>query len=243
MYRCCDVETTGFFDKKEDATPSGMMEIAWCDLKEGVVSRPTSHLVDCGIPVTIEARAVHHISDEMVLGEMRPDEACRILAEGDHRYLVAHNTDHESHYVGPGVVRVDGEDVERQWLCTYKIALRLWPDAPGHKLQELRYFLKLDEADGFESKLALPSHRAGPDAYVGCHLLRKVLAEAVVQNIDHDRMVKWSKGPALLYMCFLKKHKGTPWSQVPKDYLSWIVNKSDITDRDIGATAKFYLAR
>ena len=141
----------------------------------------------------------------------------------------------------PGVVA--GKDESRQWLCTYKIALRLWPDAPGHKLQELRYFLKLDEAKDFESKLALPSHRAGPDAYVGCHLLRKVLAEAEKQGIDHERMVKWSKGPALLYMCFLKKHKGTPWSQVPKDYLDWIVNKSDITDRDIRATAKFYLAR
>ena len=58
-----------------------------------------------------------------------------------------------------------------------------------------------------------------------------------------EDMARWSKGPALLHMCFLKKYKGTPWRDVPKDYLDWIVNKSDISDRDIRATAKFYLTR
>ena len=32
-------------------------------------------------------------------------------------------------------------------------------------------------------------------------------------------------------------------ASVPTDYLDWIVNKSDIKDRDIRATARFYLRR
>jgi hypothetical protein len=28
---------------------------------------------------------------------------------------------------------------------------------------------------------------------------------------------------------------------VPSDYLDWIVNKSDVTDRDIRATARYWL--
>ena len=79
---------------------------------------------------------------------------------------------------------------------------------------------------------------AGADAYVCAHLLRRILQEITV-----EQAVKWSSGPALLYMCFMRKHKGTPWKDVPRDYLDWVVNKSDITDRDIRATAKYYLTR
>ena len=105
---------------------------------------------------------------------------------------------------------------------------------------EMRYFLKLDDSEDFDPKLAMPPHRAAADAYVCAHLLRRILAEP---KITVEQLVRWSSGPALLYMCFLKKHKGTPWSQVPKDYLRWITEKSDITDRDIRATAKYYLTR
>jgi exodeoxyribonuclease X len=239
-YRICDIESTGLPSDKE-GEPTGMMEIAWVDLSaDGVITPPIAMLVDSGIPCSIPALAVHHITDEMVAGEINPSEACALLANGDHIFICAHNIDFEQKFVGPGIA--PGTDIERKWICTYKCAMRLWPEAPGHKLMELRYFLKLDNEPDFDPKLAMPPHRAAPDAYVCAHLLRKVLAEAKVQNIDHDRLIKWSTGPALLYICFLKKYKGTPWKDVPKDYLTWILG-SDIKDRDIRATAKYYLTR
>lgn len=42
-------------------------------------------------------------------------------------------------------------------------------------------------------------------------------------------------------MCKFGKHKGTLWSQVPRDYLDWVVNKSDFTDEDVLYTARHYL--
>jgi exodeoxyribonuclease X len=178
----------------------------------------------------------------MVAGELKPSEACALLASGRHEVLVAHNIDHEKHYVGTGV---DPEtDEERPWLCTYKTALRLWPEAPGHKLQELRYFLDLDSGVDFNPKLAEPPHRAGGDAYICAHLLRRLLQEAEKQEVAIDRLVKWSSGPALLVMCWMKKHKGKTWSQVAHDdrpYLEWIFDKSDVKDRDIRATVKYWL--
>jgi exodeoxyribonuclease X len=162
-----------------------------------------------------------------------------MLADGRHEYLVAHNIDHEKAYVGPGVHPETGE--ERKWLCTYKTALRIWPDAPGHKLMELRYYLHLDDESDFDRDLASPPHRAAADAYVCAHLLRRILKEEAV-----DKLVHWSSGPALLYMCFMKKHKGTPWGEVARkdrDYLDWIYNKSDVTDRDIRATVKYWLKK
>lgn len=245
MFRAVDLETTGLPSEDEDGPPTGIMEIGYCDYAEGdPIGAPIAHLVDCGIPVTIEARAVHHISDAMVKGAMNPSQGCALLADGKHEFLVAHNIDHEKRYIGPGI---DPQtDEERAWLCTYKAALRIWPDAPGHKLQELRYFLDLDAAPDFDPKLAEPPHRAAADAYVTAHLLRKILAfietdKAKAEKINLKRLVSWSSGPALLVMCFMKKHKGTPWSKVPVDYLRWITEKSDIKDRDILATARYWI--
>lgn len=229
-YRCVDMETTGL--PVDGGEPRGIMESGWCDLRFGIIRAPQSVLVDSGVPVSIEARAVHHISDEMVAGEISPDQACVMLMEDmetETDYFCAHNVDFEKKFFGGGDIK---------WICTYKTALRIWPEAPGHKLMELRYFLQLDDAEDFDPKLADPPHRAPADAYVCAHLLRRILQQ---EKITVEQLARWSSGPALLYMCFLKKHKGTPWKDVPRDYLDWIVNKSDITDRDIRATAKYYL--
>ena len=236
-YRCIDLETTGL--PVDGGDPTGIMEAGWCDMRFDIIKPPESVFVDCGIPVSIGARAVHHISDAMVAGQIRPDEACKLIADGAHEYLCAHNIDHEKYYVGAGVNAATGE--ERKWLCSYKTALRIWPDAPGHKLQELRYFLKLDDTDDFDLALAEPPHRAAGDAYVCAHLLRRILHEP---KITVEQLVRWSSGPALLYMCYMKKHKGKPWSQVVREdraYLTWIFEESDITDRDIRATVKYWL--
>lgn len=231
ILQCIDVESTGI---PAEGEVHGIMEVGRCQVEDGQISRPESKLVDCGIPVTIGARATHHISDEMVAGEIDPTRACMWLMEGEREYFVAHNTDFDKKFFGGGEV---------PWICSYKTALRLWPEAPGHKLMELRYFLKLDESDDFNPKFADPPHRAAADVYVCAHLMRRILVEAEAQKVDVARLVKWSSGPALLYVCFMKKYKGTPWKDVPKDYLDWILTKSDITDRDIRATAKYYFTR
>lgn len=247
-FRTVDLETTGLPSEEEDGPPTGIMEIGYLDYEPGEpIGTPTWMLVDCGIPVSIEARAVHHISDAMVKGAAKPTEACAQLANGKHEFLVAHNIDHEKRYIGPGID--PSTDEERAWLCTYKTALRIWPEAPGHKLQELRYFLDLEAAPDFDPKLAEPPHRAAADAYVTAHLLRRILEwteteEAKNDKVDLKRLVRWSSGPALLTMCWMKKHKGKTWRQVAYDdrpYLQWIYEKSDIKDRDILATAKYWL--
>ncbi len=54
-------------------------------------------------------------------------------------------------------------------------------------------------------------------------------------------MIDISSRPSVLYMCKFGKHKGVLWSEVPRDYLDWVVNKSDFTDEDVLYTAKYYL--
>jgi exodeoxyribonuclease X len=261
LIRCIDLETTGLPpDDPRDPNPHGIMEIGWCDFDHATrrIAPPAGELVNPGRAVTIEARAVHHISDADVEGAIGPSLACLILmgakprplfpdgsgstaTEGVPDYFCAHNIDHEKKFFGGG---------EIPWLCTYKSALRVWPEAPGHKLQELRYFLDVDSDPDFLQDLAAYPHRAPDDAYVCAFILRKMIRAMVGSDefkTEEEAIAKiahWSKGPALLYMCWMKKHKGVPWSQVAREdpeYLLWIWNKSEVKDRDIRATVRYYL--
>jgi len=236
--RCIDVETTGVPSDTERG--HRLVEVGWTDLTDGEMKIGeegryfNSELVDPGIPIPVIARAVHHISDDDVEGCINPTEACVMLADGDHEYICAHNIDFEKQFVGAG---------DRKWICTYKTALRIWPDAPGHKLAELMYFLELDKEPGFDKAIVPYLHRAGPDSYVCALLLRKILSMQGVGYKDFADLLKWSSGPALVHMCFMKKHKGKPWSQVvvdDPDYMICIPG-SDVNAKDIRATVRYWL--
>lgn len=226
LIRCIDFETTGLPDADE---PTAICQIGWCDVEidsEITVCPPHSFLCDPGHEIPAVARAVHHISDADVGGELAPvDGLKRILIDPPH-YFVAHNAKFEQAFFNGGSI---------PWICTYKVALRLWPDAPAHSNQVLRYHLGLELRDD----LAMPPHRAGPDAYVTAHILKKMLETdgASLETMEH-----WSSGPALLPKVTFGKHRGSKWEDVPSDYLYWIATKSDLDD-DTKANARHHLKK
>lgn len=226
LARCIDFETTG--EPTED-DPHAVVEVGWTDLAiegdEILVREVNSTFCNPLRPIDPEAMAVHHITNADVDDYDPPTAALARLMQGPPDLFVAHNADFERHFFGGGEVR---------WICTYKVALRLWPDAPSHSMQALRYFLNLD-LDRF---LASPAHRAGPDSYVNAVLFAEILKRA---DVDVETMVRWSSGPALLSRIRFGKHKGARWADLPTDYLRWMVEKSTDLDRDSLANARYYL--
>ena len=233
LVRIVDFESTGI-PTEEDR--HAVCEVGWADLWIGAdgapltISEAGSRLCNPGRPMPVEALAVHHISDAMIAvgGEAGtkaepPELAFRRLMEDRPAIFAAHAADFEREFFGGGGAR---------WICTYKAALRVWPDAPGHSNQLLRYWLGLD----LDARWAMPPHRAGPDAFVTA----SILIELLKAGTSIDDMVRWSSGPALLPRINFGKHKGAKWEDVPSDYLRWIVSKSDL-DRDTVANAKHHL--
>lgn len=228
LIRVIDFETTGL---PEDEGGAAICEIGWRDVEaappQAVVGGGQSLLVDPGRPIPAVARAVHHIGDSDVAGAINPTEGLLRLTEGQPTYFAAHNAKFEqAFFSGNGT----------PWICTYKVALRLWPDAPSHSNQVLRYWLGIDLP---HEDAAMPPHRAGPDAYVTAHLLARMIAEG---RATIDDMVRWSSGPPLLPRITFGKHRGSKWEDVPRDYLEWIVNKSDL-DSDTKANARHHLKK
>lgn len=229
IIRIIDTETCGL-------PPDNMqvVEVATVDLiQEGETwtrGRMWSSLVNPGRPIPPEASAVHHIVDDMVVGSPVLDALWpQIWTHSEHQvrpdYYAAHNAKFE-------MEALKLADHSR-WICTYKTAVTCWPQAPGHKNQTLRYWLKLSLAD---PSLAAP-HRALGDAYVTAALLRRMLAQFTWTLED---MAKISAGPIVLPRLHFGKHAGEPCADIPSGYWEWVTaNIKD--DEDVVHTARFYL--
>lgn len=228
IVRVIDLETT---DQPPDA---GVVEVGWCDVHvreispgrwTAVADQPRSMLVNPNLPIKPEAQAVHHISERDIAGAPPVTTAFMKLTAGDPLAFAAHNAKFEREFFAGGTT---------PWVCTYKAALRVYPDAPNHKNQTLRYWLGLH----VDTDFAAPAHRAGPDAYVTAHLLAAMLNDA---GADLREMIRWTKKPGLLPGAInFGKHKGTPWSDLPTDYLKWMAGAPDM-DKDRKFTAKHHL--
>ncbi|WP_189375205.1 exonuclease domain-containing protein [Mesorhizobium sp. M4A.F.Ca.ET.020.02.1.1] len=180
-----------------------------------------------------QTKAVHHICEEDVRhAPPARDLWDRLLTgNGEPAWLVAHNAKFEQHFTPPWGI---------PWIDTYKAARIVWPDAPGHSNQALRYWLSLP----CDRKLAEPAHRALPDAYVTAHLFIRLL--------DHktpEEMAKISEYPALIKAIKFGKYRrnGTPMTfeqcaESDPDYLVWIRDESDM-DEDTKFTCRYWLQK
>lgn len=219
LIRVIDFETTGM------PPDAAVCEVGWCDLIVGdgptQMGQVHSFLVNPGRPMPIEAMAVHHIQDRDLAGAPDPSAAFSKLMDGADIFA-AHNAAFEQAFFAGG---------ERPWICTYRCGLRAWPESPSHSNQALRYFLTLV----LDAEKAMPPHRAGPDAFVTAHILRSLLGVRPVADL-----VAWTKEPALLIRCGFGKHRGQKWSDVPTDYLDWLLRQRDMGE-DIHHTARHHL--
>ncbi len=210
--RVLDFETTAL--KPEDGC---VIEVGYSDydVETKTVSDPVSWL--CGADVIPpENRAVHHITVADIADREPFDPASVLAAVPIAACMVAHNSEFESAFLGdPGI----------PWICTYKSALRVWPDAPSHSNVALAYWLEDHGLITLDHTKTVPTHRAGPDAYVTAHIL-KALFEAGATGKD---MVTWTKEPALFPRINFGKHKGTEWKDAPASYLGWMTG-SDLSD-------------
>ena len=222
--RVIDIESTGI-----DPKDHRIIEIAAFDLLDsGDIVSVGSHLVNPGRNIPPEASAVHHlIAADLATAPQIGAVWANYFGAGQPTVLAAHNAEFESGYVPA--------PQGGNWICTYKAALRAWPDAPGHGNQCLRYWRGLDGMDGFDRSYASLAHRAGPDAYVTAWLLRELLKVASLQDL-----IAWSAEPKVYPRITFGKHRGKKWSEVEHDYLRWIVEKSDL-DADTKFNARRWL--
>ena len=215
LLRVIDIETTG------TEPPAEVIEFGRVDVISGEagvqVQAPMARLYKPLNGIPPETMAVHHLT-EADFGEDTPvctTDRLRLAVWGGATpdVLVAHNCGFEQQFITEAAT--DG----LQWICAYKAALHVWRDAPRHSNHVLRYWRGL----ALDPVLAMPPHRAGPDAWVTAHILADLLKEASI-----EQMIAWTKEPKPMPTIPFGKHRGASWNEVPIDYLQWMAREANM---------------
>lgn len=207
VIRVIDFETTG-----TEPPEAQVCEVGTCDLhlEQRLIEDPQTWLckVDAMPP---EVRAVHHISLAECSDWEPFDPSLMFDRSNPADAIAAHNAEFETKFFASPV----------PVICTYKAALRAWPDAPSHSNGALRYWLEDQGKIKPDHQKTQPAHRAGPDAYVTAHILLALF------NDGHTgrEMIAWTKEPRLLPKCPLGKFRGVPWPEVEAGFLGWMLRQ------------------
>ena len=183
--------------------------------------------VNPGVTIPPEVSAVHHITDEDVAGAsdwntVRSEMSGKLNNLGV-TILCAHNAEFDASFLelGPDVV----------WICTYKAALRQWPDAPSHKNEVLCYFLGVGSR-GRKGRTG-NSHSALFDAQQTAALLEELLKYQSLETL-----VQWTKEPKMFAKIAFGKHAGKKWADIDSGYLKWMCQQSDMDKDVVGCAAR-----
>lgn len=224
--RVIDIETTGV-----DPTADAVIEIASVDLvrrdDQFAIENERETFVATRTEIPPAASAVHHIVAADLVGAPELRDVIHDFSGAS--AFVAHNCSFERSFL-------DAHFGDAKWVCTYRCALRIWPNAPGHSNQVLRYWLGLLTPFGRERDAIAP-HRALSDVIVTAAIFGEMARLAT-----WAQMLEWSSQPPLMTWFTFGKHKGERFAEVGLDYLDWIVHKSDL-DEGAKFSAKFEIER
>ncbi len=231
-----DTETTGIGSKDR------LCQLA---MKErGVADALVNSTYRTAVPISLEAMAVHHITEKMLEGRPHFQESedyadIKALFEHEHTIAVAHNAAFDL-----GMLAREGI-TPAMHICTYKVAKAMDPDEElsQYKLQYLRYFMGIE--------VEAVAHDAMGDVQVleGVfeNLLRSMTAEYGSEEQAIEEMINISSRPLLFTTLRFGKHKGRKIADVvdtDKDYIRWLLDqkrRSPEGEDDWIHTLEYYL--
>jgi len=188
--------------------------------------------VNPGRSIPPEASAIHHLTDIDVASAPRLEVVLPLLTWDPFDCWVAHNAAFDFSFLPA---------FSRPVLCTLRLARKLLPGLPRHGNQYLRYAIPLE----VPAAKGLLAHRALADVFVSTALLHHLLAELArqhpqVQTIED--LVAFANEPILMQTCrFGNKYRDKPWSEVPKDYLRWMIREVQNLEPDTRFTVEHWL--
>ena len=225
MFIFLDTETTG------NGPDDRLCQIAF----KSENGQAVSGLFNPGMPISIDAMVVHHITEKMVADkppfkESDEYEKLQKLISDINNVIVAHNAKFDMQ-----MLQREGIYTQRA-ICTLKLARYLDKTGviPKYNLQYLRYFLGLE----IEAK----SHDALGDILVLEGLFNRLHAKFQENGKLMDpvqEMINISSNPVLMARMPYGKHKGMLFSEVPADYLEWLSGTE--LDKDMAYTVKTHL--
>jgi DNA polymerase III epsilon subunit-like protein len=217
LFRVFDTETTGL-DPRTDA----VVELAWATMRgDGTILSSNTTLINPGRPIPADASRVHGIFDRDVAQAPTFEQAVEKYTDLYVPTLpaVCHNASFDSVLLRRSPRLADGNP---RFLCTLRLAQNLVPGCRSYRLDSLR------------SSLGLGAHVEGPVAHRAANdvatasLLLKHLIDSYLAAGYPDDIEELFNNASIQRMPF-GKHRVIPLSEVPADYMDWLLSR-DIDD-------------
>ena len=222
-----DVETTALDPEADRIVEIAAVTVA-LEPRPHVEALALATLVNPGVPIGPVAQSIHHIGDDMVAGAPRYQSLIPRLGElARSGPFAAHRAAFDRAFTGS----------RRPWICTWRLARHLWPEAPGHANQVLRYHLRLEVDERLAGEAGIVPHRASGDALVSAALLVRELEQAPAGADLPAWALGLSAQPVLLPVATFGKHRGERWSDVPRDYIEYLAGQP-LDDEDLVHTLR-----
>ena len=225
-----DLESTGL-----DPAADAIIELGAVDVTPAYqIINQRTHLVCPPIAISPQASAVHHLIDADLVGKPPLREVIEHYM-GSCAYI-SHGASFEAGFLSQHLGPSKKTSQPPTWICSYKCALRVWPEAESHSNGALRYMLGLANPFGID-RHSIVAHRALGDTIVTAAIFVELLKHA-----RWSQLALWSSEPALHTVLSFGKHRGMKYAEAPADYLAWIRDKSDL-DSDTKWTANYWLGQ
>ena len=145
-----DFETTGLSARTGDRA----IEVAAVEIIDGQVGRHFASLMNPGVHVPSFITGLTGITNAMVRSAPDSMAVMRGLAQFvEDAPLVAHNAAFDAGFYGHEM-RMQGIDRENPFLCSLRVARRIYPLAPNHKLSTLADYVDIPMQGTYHRALA-----------------------------------------------------------------------------------------
>lgn len=209
VFICFDCETTGL-----EPNNDRIIEIAVCKFTFNEILESFETLIDPERTIPPNTTAIHHITDDMVVGKPKAAQVMPTVLKmiGDH-IVIGHGIQLDVSFIAEECKRgcIPCNLPKNRYLDTLRMA-RLYGESPVNSLQRLRQHFNIAEEG---------AHRAMSDVIVNIEVF-KYLSEGFKTTQD---LLKRLEKPILLRAMPLGKYKGRAFADIPLEYLQWAAHK------------------
>jgi len=221
-----DTETTG--DSEQDQVCELAVATVDAETQQMILGR--DQLVKPTCSMNVIARAVHHITDDQLkhaptMAKLMARNKSILTEIKTSQYVAMHYADFDLRMLEQSGYKLTQEAPGVKVICTWRASRHLWPDAPRHSNQVLRYWLDLAVPYCIR-----PPHRAMPDALTTATLVLRMLTLKTA-----DELVQLTNTPYLQRIIGFGKYKGMEWRhvrEIDRSYLSWILRQEDFGEEE-----------
>ena len=167
--------------------------------------------------ISFGSMAVHNILESELIGQPNFSD---FELPPETTYIIGHNIDYDIRTIQHS--GVDTSNIKA--ICTLALSRLVWPDAEAHNISALIYMISKGSEKARE--MLKGAHRADADIILTANILMHIIHHLKIQTIEE--LFEASEDARIPRTINFGKHRGTTISELPADYVQWLLRQEDL---------------